>query len=140
MERHQALRVEALVGGEDVTSEELRSNILDSLKDPVLVADTDHVIVYMNAAAREHYSEGETLLGRSLMDCHNERSRETMREVLAALQAGEDERLITDNEKHRIFMRAVRNEHGVVVGYYERYEPPAVRGTNDGRSETQGGA
>ncbi len=38
------------------------------------------------------------------------------------MQAGEEERLITDNEKHRIYMRAVRGADGQVLGYYERYE------------------
>ena len=45
-------------------------------------------------------------------------------EILAAMQAGEEERLITDNEKHRIYMRAVRATKGEVLGYYERYELP----------------
>jgi hypothetical protein len=31
----------------------------------------------------------------------------------------------TDNEKHRIYMRAVRGLVGQVLSYYERYEPPA---------------
>jgi hypothetical protein len=30
---------------------------------------------------------------------------------------------ITDNERYRIWMRAVR-ENGRIIGYYERYEPP----------------
>ena len=44
--------------------------------------------------------------------------------LLAAAREGLDERLITDNEKHRIYMRAVRDGDGNVIGYYERYEPP----------------
>lgn len=101
------------------------ATLLDSLKDPFLFADTDHVIRYMNKAAVAHYKEGAALLGRSLFDCHNAASQQTMCEVLAALRTGADERLITDNAKHRIYMRAVRNEAGELVGYYERYEPPA---------------
>ncbi|MBN2565207.1 MAG: PAS domain-containing protein [Candidatus Eisenbacteria bacterium] len=98
--------------------------ILNSLKDPVLMADLEHKIVYMNDAAVAHYSEGASLLGSSLLDCHNAKSGEIIREVLEALRNGEDERLITDNERHRIFMRAVRGEDGELMGYYERYEPP----------------
>jgi DUF438 domain-containing protein len=101
------------------------SSILDSFDTPVLFADTDHVIRYMNRAAAEHYEEGRTLLGRSLLDCHNEESQATILEVLEALRAGAEERLITDNERHRIYMRAVRDGDGEVIGYYERYEPPA---------------
>jgi len=105
----------------DVT---LMAAILDSLKDPLLFADTEHVVRYMNKAASAHYSEGKSLIGRSLLECHNERSQHMIVEILAAMHAGEDERLITDDEEHRIYMRAVRDADGQVLGYYERYEPP----------------
>jgi PAS domain-containing protein len=98
--------------------------ILDSLKDPILVADTDHVTRYMNKAAIAYYDEGESLIGRSLLDCHNELSQQMMKEILAEMHQGLDECLITDNEEHRIFMRVVRDPGGRVLGYYERYEPP----------------
>ncbi|MBN1135644.1 MAG: PAS domain-containing protein [Anaerolineae bacterium] len=98
--------------------------VLDSLKDPVLVADTEHVVRYMNKAAVAYYDEGESLLGSSLLDCHNPESQAMMIEILAAMHAGEEERLITDNQEHRIFMRVVRDPQGRVLGYYERYEPP----------------
>jgi PAS domain-containing protein len=103
----------------------LMAAILDSLKDPLLFADTEHVTRYMNRAAVAYYSEGESLIGRSLLDCHNEQSQQQIIEILAAMQTGEEERLITDNEKHRIYMRAVRGVDGQLLGYYERYEPPA---------------
>jgi len=98
---------------------ELMAALLDSLKDPLLFADTEHKIRYMNKAAVAYYSEGESLLNTSLLDCHNEQ------EILAAMHQGVDERLITDNEKHRIYMRVVRGANSQVLGYYERYEPPA---------------
>jgi PAS domain-containing protein len=102
--------------------------ILDSLKDPVLVADPAHVTRYMNKAAIAYYEEGESLIGRSLLDCHNQESQQMMIDILAAMQTeGLEERLITDNEKHRIYMRAVRDAEGQVLGYYERYEPPRPR-------------
>ena len=104
----------------------LMAALLDSIKDPVLFADVDHVIRYMNKAAIAHYEEGTALLGRSLLDCHNAESCRQIKDILVAMRAGEDERLITDNEKHRIFMRAVRGKNGEVLGYYERYELPAA--------------
>ena len=109
-----------------MTNAALPVQILDSLVDPVLVADTEHIVIYMNSAAVDHYTCGETLMGTSLLDCHNKDSRELMIEVLAALENGEEERLISDNEKRRIYMRAVRDEGGEVVGYCERYEPKAA--------------
>ena len=102
----------------------LLAAILDSVKDPVLFADTGHVTRYMNKPAERHYEEGRALIGRSLLDCHNAESQRMMKEILAEMQAGLDERLITDNEKHRIYMRAVRDAGGGLLGYYERYEPP----------------
>ena len=53
----------------------LMAAILDHLKDPVLFADTEHITRYMNKAAIAFYSGGEGLIGRSLLDCHNEQSR-----------------------------------------------------------------
>jgi nitrogen-specific signal transduction histidine kinase len=98
--------------------------LLDSLKDPFLFADTTHAIRYMNSAAAAHYREGRALLGRSLLDCHNAQSQATIREVLIALEAGETERRITDEPGRRIYMRAVRDPGGRLLGYYERYEWP----------------
>jgi DUF438 domain-containing protein len=106
---------------------EVMAAILESLKDPVLFADTGHMIRYMNKAAIAHFDDGEALVGRSLMDCHNEQSQKIIVETLVALDAGEDERLISDTAEHRIYMRAVRDSAGKVLGYYERYAPPAER-------------
>jgi nitrogen-specific signal transduction histidine kinase len=106
---------------------ELMAAILDSLKDPILVADTEHVTRYMNKAAKAFYTDGEKQIGRSLLDCHNEQSQQMMIEILAAMHEGEDERIITDDDEHRIYMCVVRAADGQVLGYYERYEPPAPK-------------
>jgi PAS domain-containing protein len=107
-----------------LVDEALLRNIFDSLTEPVLVGDTEHRVIYMNRAAAEHYTGGEKLMGTSLLDCHNENSQRIMVKVLAALEAGEDERLISEDDRRRIYMRAVRDESGRLVGYYERYERP----------------
>jgi len=101
--------------------------LLNSIKDPILVADTNHIVQYMNKAAIAHYEEGESLLQSNLLLCHNEESQKMMIDVLTEMQNGLEERLITDNDKHRIFIRAVRNENGKLIGYFERYEPPKNR-------------
>jgi hypothetical protein len=112
-----------------LTNQKLLGSILDSLKDPVLFADTEHITRYMNQAAIEHYSEGADLIGRSLLECHNEDSQVMMIEILADMHHGLEERKITDNEKWRIWMRAVRDADGQLLGYYERYEPPVAPGS-----------
>ena len=101
----------------------LMAALLDSLKDPLLFADTQHVIRYMNKTAIAHFDDGAALLGRSLLDCHNENSRRKIIEISAAMQVGEDERLISEDDQQRIYMRAVRDADGKLLGYYERYEP-----------------
>jgi DUF438 domain-containing protein len=89
----------------------------------VMFVDMDHVIRYMNKAAIAHFDDGEALLGRSLMACHNQQSQQVIRQTVPMLQAGADERLISTGNENRIYMRAVRNVSGEVIGYYERYEP-----------------
>lgn len=112
----------------DVT---LLAAVLDSLPEPILVADTDHIICYMNRAAIAHYPGGEALLGTSLLDCHNPRSRQIILEVVEEFQAGADARFISENEGRRMYMRAVRHTDGRLLGYYEWYERQAVGRTAD---------
>ncbi len=106
-----------------MTSEaKLLEHLLDSLKDPYVFVDTDHVVRYMNREALTRH--GEKLIGTSIFGCHNEQSNKVIREIFAMMQDGLEEEMITDNPKHRIYMRAVRDGDGVLLGYYERYEPP----------------
>ncbi len=104
----------------------LMAALLDSLKAPVLFADTEHKVRYLNRAAIDYYDRGAALLGTDLLECHNAESQVMMKEILQAMQQGAEERMITDNEKHRIYMRAVRDPGGRLLGYYERYEPPVT--------------
>jgi DUF438 domain-containing protein len=97
---------------------------LNSMKNPFMFVDTEHIIRYMNKAAISHYEKGEKLLGTNVLDCHNETSQKIILEIFEKMKNGLDEEMITDNEKHRIYMRAVRDDDGNLLGYYERYEPP----------------
>jgi len=98
--------------------------LLDSLKDPFVFCDTTHVIRYMNQAAQKRYAGKPAEVGRSIFDCHNDESNAQIVQVTERLTLGEDEVLITDDERHRIYMRAVRDTDKTLLGYYERYEPP----------------
>ncbi len=109
-------------------NEYFKNALLNSLKSPVMFVNTEHIICYMNRAAIHHYDGGEALLGSSVLDCHNAASQQLIHEIWREMQSGLEERLITDNENHRIYMRAVRDENGGLLGYYERYEAPS-RGT-----------
>lgn len=104
--------------------ERLLSLLLDSWNKPVVFVDTDHVIRYMNRPARRTYAKWGDVIGKSIFHCHNELSRKKIQESYRNLESGKKEALITDSTKHRVYMRAVRDEDGTLVGYYERYELP----------------
>ena len=108
----------------DMTKDELFTAFLDSLNQPFIFVDTEHVIRYMNKPAVERYKGRPAALGRSIFDCHNENSNRIIREVFEGLKQGEEERMIADSDEHRVYMRAVRDKDGRLLGYYERFEPP----------------
>lgn len=106
------------------------SAVLNSFKDPIVIVDTDHIIRFINRAGAEHYSKwgGSDLVGKSILDCHNETSRQIIIDILASMVNGEEERVISENERRRVYMRAIRDGNGKLIGYYERYE---YRNSND---------
>ena len=106
---------------------ELLNLIFDSWNDSVVFVDTNHIIRYLNAPARVHYAKWGNVLGKSIFECHNANSCQMIRNCFERLQNGELEILFADNPKHRVYMRAVRDKQGKLIGYYERYEPPVVK-------------
>jgi DUF438 domain-containing protein len=105
-----------------MTDSTLLTAILDSLHEPIIFADTEHVTRYLNKAAVAYYTGGTDLLGRSMLECHNTESQRMIVEILAAFEAGENERLYKETEKRRAYMRAVRDPEGKLLGYYEWFE------------------
>ena len=105
----------------------IHSILLNSLKNPYVFVDTEHIIRYMNSAAIARYNVGKSLIGRSIFSCHNIASRDMILEIFEKMKSGLTEEIITDNDKHRIYMRAIRDERENLIGYYERFEPPVKR-------------
>jgi DUF438 domain-containing protein len=105
----------------------IHSILLNSLKDAYVFVDSGHVVRYMNSAAVERYKDGESLIGRSIFSCHNNESKDMILEIFEKMKSGLTEEIITDNEKHRIYMRAVHDGNKNLIGYYERFEPPVNR-------------
>lgn len=105
---------------------EILSAILNSMPEPVVFVDMEHVIRYMNKAAVERYKKrGQTdLVGNSILACHKtEKSRQFMIETLQMFVDGENERYISVTvDGYKVYMRAVRDPEGSVIGYYERFE------------------
>ena len=54
----------------------LFKSVLEAEREAVVLCDLEHTIVYMNPAAKERYAQrgGDALVGKSLLDCHNEKS------------------------------------------------------------------
>lgn len=101
-------------------------HIINSMKYPVMFVDMDHTIQYMNKAAIAHYKKGAALIGSDLLECHKkEETIQTIKDVLEELRNGPDEKFVYKSGSINIYMRAVRDENGEMIGYYQRYEETA---------------
>lgn len=107
-----------------MTTDDVRLDLLlDSLRDPLVYCDTEHVIRYMNAVAEKRYAGRPAAVGRSILECHNEESNAQILVIADRLAAGEEEVRIGDDGPDRVYVRGVRDPDGRFVGYYERREP-----------------
>lgn len=102
--------------------------VLDADRAAVVLCSLDHTIIYMNPAACERYAKwgGEKLLGRSLLDCHNEHSREMIVKILDWFSESKDNSIVYTfknvKENKDVYMVALRDENGELIGYYEKHE------------------
>ncbi len=102
--------------------------IVDADRCAVVICNLEHEIIYMNPAACARYVKwgGAELVGKSLFDCHNAASREMIHKVAAWFQESSDHNIIytSRNEKENkdVYMVALRNEVGELIGYYEKHE------------------
>ena len=95
----------------------------DDIKNPLVYADREHVIRYLNAAGREHYARFGDLIGKSLFDCHNDASKKAILAYFRRLENGEDEIRYHETPEKRVSIRSVRAPDGYLVGYCEVQEP-----------------
>jgi PAS domain S-box-containing protein len=100
--------------------------ILDSIESPIVFVDNDHIIRYLNKAAKVRYYEKRghaDLIGKSLFDCHKPESKEYIVRLHERLLAGETTIFLKVNkDRERVTVVAVRNTDGRLLGYYERFE------------------
>ena len=59
---------------------EVYKSVLEADTSAIVICDLDHKIIYMNPVAVKRYEKwgGANLLGKSLLNCHNEESRKTI--------------------------------------------------------------
>ena len=103
-------------------------SVLEADMAAVVICDLEHTIIYMNPAALQRYAKwgGKDLLGKSLLDCHNEKSREMIHKVVDWFKAAKDNNLVytsyNPKENKDVYMVALRNESGDLIAYYEKHE------------------
>jgi PAS domain S-box-containing protein len=104
--------------------------ILDSIHHRIVFVDNDHIIRYLNQAAKNWFYQKRSyadLVGKCLFDCHQPASREKLLGLYHRLEQGENEvfvKVTPENEKAS--MVAVRDPAGHLLGYFERFERLAL--------------
>ena len=94
----------------------------------VVICNLEHEIIYMNPAAADRYAKrgGAELVGRSLLDCHTEQANEMIKKVVTWFSESVDHNRIytfhNEKENKDVYMVALRDENGTLIGYYEKHE------------------
>ncbi len=83
----------------------------------VTVCDTEGVILYMNDKAKETFASHGDLVGQNLMGCHNERSKEIIRQMLET--GGCNAYTISKGGRKKMIYQTAWKEEGKVAGLVE---------------------
>ena len=102
----------------------LLKSVLDGDTAPVVVCDMNDIIAYMNPCAIKRYQKD--LTGKSIKDCHPPKANEMIDKVVAWFKKSTDNNIIytyrNDEENKDVYMVALRDDDGVLIGYYEKHE------------------
>ena len=107
---------------------EIYKSVLEADRAAVVICDLEHTIIYMNPVAIERNSKwgGKELMGKSLLNCHNEKSREMIIKVVDWFKSSKDNNIVytffNAKENKDVYMVALRNDDGNLIGYYEKHE------------------
>ncbi len=101
-------------------------SIVEQDRCAVVICNLRHEIIYMNPAARERYRKHGELVGTSIFNCHNAESNAKIREVVEWFAKSPEHNLVftyhNDRENKDVYMVALRDENGELIGYYEKHE------------------
>ena len=99
-------------------------SVLDQDTAPVVICDLEHTVVYMNPASISRYHTD--LTGKSLKACHNADSNAKIDRVVAWFTESNDNNIVytsrNDKENKDVYMVAMRDDNGTLIGYYEKHE------------------
>ena len=102
----------------------LFKSVLEQDRAPIVICDLEHTIVYMNPVAIERYHKD--LTGHNLKKCHNEKSSELIDKVVLWFKESADNNIVytynNPKENKDVYMVALRDENGELIGYYEKHE------------------
>jgi len=102
----------------------LFKSIIDQDSAPVVICDLEHTVVYMNPASIRRYRTD--LTGKSLKACHNADSNAKIDRVVAWFAESKDNNIVytsrNDKENKDVYMVALRDDNGTLIGYYEKHE------------------
>lgn len=103
-------------------------SVIDADNSPIVICNLGHKFVYINPSAAEKYSKwgGYELIGKSLLDCHNNESNKRIVRVVEWFGSAEENNKIftfyNEKENEDVYMIALRNDEGKLIGYYEKHE------------------
>ena len=102
----------------------LLKSVLNQDRAPVVVCDIDDIIVYMNESAVKRYHSD--LTGKSIKDCHPQKANEMIDRVVSWFKKSGDNNIMytyrNDEENKDVYMVALRDDNGMLIGYYEKHE------------------
>ena len=104
--------------------EQLFKSILEQDKAPIVVCDMDSTVVYMNPSAIARYKRD--LTGKSVKICHPAAANEKIDQVLEWFAKSRENNIVytfrNDVENKDVYMVALRDGNGALIGYYEKHE------------------
>ena len=99
-------------------------SVIEQDNAPVVICDLNHIIVFMNQTAKKRYKSD--LTGKSIFDCHNEKSKELIVKVVEWFKKDKANNKVytfyNEKENKDVYMVALRGLDGTLTGYYEKHE------------------
>lgn len=102
----------------------LFKSILEQDRAPIVVCDTESVVVYMNPSAKKMYRKD--LTGSNIKDCHPEAANRKIGEVIDWFYKNKVNNIVytyySEKDNKDVYMVALRDENENLIGYYEKHE------------------
>lgn len=101
-------------------------SVIDQDRAAVVICNLQHEMIYLNPAAVERYKKHGDLAGKSLLDCHPQKSNEMIKRVVKWFAEDKSHNIIytyrNEKENKDVYMVALRDGNGELIGYYEKHE------------------